>query len=136
MPLKSNDTSGAVTRKRIEAWVAQRESSTVVAVADAAATLTAAQIIDSKIFKQTPSAARTLTTSTAALLVAAATDYAVGTSFDFSIINLAAASYSITLAGGDGVTIVGLATVAPVTSAMFRVVIDSATAASVYRLSA
>lgn len=134
MPAPVTDTLGILSDKRLGEWIAQREKTTVVAVADAAATLTAAQIIDSKVFKQTPTAARTLTTDTAALIVAAATGYAVGTSFDFSIINLAAATYSITLAGGTGVTIVGVATVAPVTSAMFRAVIDSATAVSVYRL--
>lgn len=134
MPLVANDTSGALTRTRVAGWVAQREKVTAVAVADAAATLTAAQIIDSKIFTQTPTAARTLTTSTAALIVAAATDYVVGTTFKFSIINLAAATSVITLAAGTGVTISGVATVQPVSSGRFSARIDSATAVTVYRI--
>lgn len=133
MPLAITDTLGVMSDKRLNDWIVQKEKSTVVAVADAAATLTAAQIIDSKLFTQTPTAARTLTTDTAALIVAAATGYAVGTSFDFSIINLSAAT-TITVAGGTGVTVVGVATVPGVTTGTFRARIDSATAVSVYRL--
>jgi len=134
MPLVANDTSGALTRARVGTWVAQTEKTTEVAMADAAVLQTAAQIIDSKIFKQTPSAARAVTTPTAALLVAAATDYVAGTTFEFSIINLAAATHVITLTAGVGVTLVGVATVQPVESARFAARIDSATAVTVYRL--
>lgn len=133
MPAPVSDTAGALTRTRLATWIAQREKSTVVALSDAANTLTAAQIIDSKVFTQTPTAGRVLTSSTAALVVAAATGYAVGTSFDFSIVNLAAAQV-ITVAGGTGVTVVGLATQAGTVSGQWRFRIDSATTASLIRL--
>ncbi len=76
-----------------------------VALADAAATLTAAQMIDSSMFKITPSAARALTTATAAQLVAGCKGCQVGTAFDFSIACLAA--FAVTLGAGAGVTLVG-----------------------------
>ena len=101
-----------------------------VALSDADATLTAAQLEDSGVFTITPTAARTLTTDTAANLVAGLTGYQVGTSFEFTIVNLAA--YDVTLAGGTGVTIVGNA-VANNASATFRAIIDSSTAVSIYR---
>jgi len=76
MPLLANDTHGAITRKRLETYVAQREKVTAVALTDAASTPTAAQLIDSKLFVQTPTADRTFTLPTAALVIAALTDEA------------------------------------------------------------
>jgi predicted RecA/RadA family phage recombinase len=76
-----------------------------VALADAAATLTATQMIDSTMFKITPTVARALTTATAAELVAGCKGCQVGTTFDFSIACLAA--FAVTLGGGSGVTLVG-----------------------------
>lgn len=134
MPLLAGDTNGAITRTRIAAYILREEKATAVAVADAAATLTVAQMYDDKVFTQTPTAARTLTTSTAALLVAGLTDYAVGTSFVFTIVNLAPATHTITVAAGTGCTIVGVATIANTTSASFRVRVDSATAYTLYRM--
>jgi len=133
MPLLGNDTDGALTRKRLETYIAANESATAVAVADAAATFTAAQVLDSKIFVQTPTAARALTTPTAALLIAALTDYVVGTSFEFTIINLAAATHAATLTAGVGVTLVGVAAVAAATSGTFVGVVTSSSAVSIYR---
>ena len=102
-----------------------------VALADADATLTAAQMIDSGIFTITPTIARTLTTDTAANLVAAMVGYQVGTWFDIVIICLAA--YAVTLAGGTGVTIVGNAVVNNA-SGTWRARFDSATAVTLYRM--
>ena len=102
-----------------------------VALADADATLTAAQMIDSGIFTITPTVARTLTTDTAANLVAAMVGYQVGTWFDIVIICLAA--YAVTLAGGTGVTIVGNAVVNNA-SGTWRARFDSATAVTLYRM--
>lgn len=133
MPLLGNDTDGAITRDRLQTYIAAKESATAVAVADAAATFTAAQVLDSKIFVQTPTAARALTTPTAALLIAALTDYVVGTSFEFTIINLAAATHVATLTAGVGVTLVGVAAVAAVTSGTFVGVVTSSSAVSIYR---
>jgi len=109
----------------------QIKTKTVVALADADATLTAAQMIDSGIFTITPTVARTLTTDTAANLVAAMPNYQVGTWFDITIACLAA--YAVTLAAGTGVTIVGSASVTGV-SGTWRCRIDSASAVTIYRM--
>jgi len=133
MPLKPNSTSGTITRKRIEDYITAREKVAEVAVSDAAATLTAAQLLESKLFTQEPSAARTLTTATAALIVAALVDESTGTSFEFTIVNKAAATHAITLAGGTDVSIVGSATVSAATSGTFVGVVQSDSTVKVYR---
>ena len=107
------------------------KTKTVVALADAAATLTAAQMIDSGIFTITPTVARTLTTDTAANLVAAMAGYQVGTWFDIVIVCLAA--FDVTLAAGTGVTLVGKMIVNNV-SGIWRCRFDSATAVTIYRM--
>ena len=107
------------------------KTKTAVALADADATLTAAQMIDSGIFTITPTVARTLTTDTAANLVAAMSGYQVGTWFDIIIVCLAA--FAVTLAGGVGVTIVGNAAVNN-SSGTWRARIDSASAVTLYRM--
>ncbi len=133
MPLKGNDTAGGVTRKRIEDYITSHEKVAVVAETDAAQTLTAAELLESKLFTCTPTAARTFTTSTAALLLAALTDEVAGTSFEFTIVNLAAATHAITLAGGTDVTIVGAAGVPAATSGTFVGVVQSDSTIKVYR---
>ena len=133
MPLKGNDTAGGVTRKRIENWVTAFEKVVEVAETDAAQTLTAAELLDSKLFTCTPTAARTFTTATAAQIVAALVDEATGTSFEFTIVNRAAATHAITLAGGTDVTIVGTAAVSAATSGTFLGVVQSDSTVKVYR---
>ena len=134
MPLLGNSTDGAVTRKRLETWVAQKEKVTAVALTDAASTPTAAQLIDSKLFVQTPTADRTFTLPTAALVIAALTDEAVGTSFEFTIVNLASA-YEIVVTTNTGWTITGGGnmTVFDETTATFLAVVTSTTACQLYR---
>ena len=107
------------------------KTKTEVALADAAATLTAAQMIDSGIFTITPTVARALTTDTAANIVAAMAGYQVGTWFDIVIVCLAA--FDVTLGAGTGVTIVGNAVVNNA-SGTWRARIDSATAVTLYRM--
>ena len=77
--------------------------------------------------------ARTITTPTAAALIAELGSV-VGTSIQFSYINLAA--FVATLAGGTGVTIVGLATTAATagTASRWEVVVTAPTTVSVYRI--
>jgi hypothetical protein len=77
--------------------------------------------------------ARTITTPTAADLIAEL-GAVVGTSVQFSYINLAA--YVATLAGGTGVTIVGLATTAATAglASRWEVVVTAPTTVSVYRI--
>lgn len=101
-----------------------------VALADAAATLTAAQMVSSGIFTITPTATRTLTTDTAANIIAALPRNQVGTWFKFAVVNLAA--FAVTLAGGTGVTLSGVAAVNNV-SGTWHGRIDSATAITIYR---
>lgn len=134
MPLKANDTVGAVTRKRVEDYVASVEGVTEVAVADEASTLTAAQLLTSKLFTATPTAARTFTTATAALIVAALVDEVAGTSFEFTVINKAADTHAITVAGGTSVTAgAGSLVVAAASSGTFLAVVQSDNSVKLYR---
>ena len=125
--------ANVTTAKLADASITPPKTKTkaAIALADAAATLTAAQMIDSGIFTITPTVARALTTDTAANLVAAMTGYQVGTWFDIIIVCLAA--YDVTLAGGTGVTIVGSAVVNNA-SGTWRARFDSASAVTIYRM--
>ncbi len=102
----------------------------ILALADAAATLTAAQMENDGIFTITPTAARALTTDTAANLVAGMAGCQVGTYFDFSIVNEAAATYAATLTAGIGITVAGAAAVAAASSGTFRAIFTNVTAGS------
>ena len=139
MPLLANDTDGAVTRKRLETWVAKEEKVTIVAATDAATVQTAADLAGagSVVYTMTPSTGRTLTTPTGALLGAAFTDEAVGSSFEFTVVNGAAATHAITLtAAATGVTLLGvagMAAVAAASSATFVGVFTAANTVSIYR---
>lgn len=73
-------------------------------LSDAAATLTAAQLIGG-LFTITPTVARIQTTDTAVLILAAMPPHVDGSSFEFTIANLAA--FDVTVAGGTDVTLVG-----------------------------
>ena len=117
-PVIVSDTLSIVTTK------------TAVALADAAATLTAAQMVNSGIFTITPTAARILTTDTAANIIAALPRNQVGTWFKFAVVNLAA--FAVTLAAGTGVTLSGVASVNNV-SGTWHGRIDSATAITIYK---
>lgn len=82
---------------------AKTKTKALVALADAAATLTAAQMADSGIFTITPTVARILTTDTGTAIVAAIPGAQTGTWFPITIVNTAA--FDVTLAAGAGVTI-------------------------------
>lgn len=86
------------------------------AATDAATTLTGAQTAHG-IVTMTPGAARNLTTATAAEIVAAIPDVKVGTCFELTVINAAAATHAITLVAGDGVTLGGVAAMATIAAA-------------------
>ena len=135
MPLVANDTDGAVTRKRLENYIAEREKVTAVAVTNAA-TPTAAQLLNSKLFVATPTEDTTFTLPTAALVLAAVTDEVVGTSFEFTIVNLAS-SFEIVVTTNTGWTITsgGLMTVFDGTAATFLAVVTSTSAIQLYRKS-
>ncbi len=133
MPLTANSTQGAITRKRVEDYITAHEKVVEVAETDAAQTLSAAELLESKLFTCTPTAARNFTTATAAQIVAAITDEAANTSFEFTIVNKAAATHAITLVGGDSVTVIGAAAVSAATSGTFVGVIQSDNTVKVYR---
>ena len=99
----------------------------------AAATLTSAQMISSRLFKVTPVASIALTTATAAEILTTMTGEGVGSTFEFTIVNLAAATHAATLTAGTGVTLVGVAAVSALTSATFMGRVDSTTAITIYR---
>jgi hypothetical protein len=105
--------------------------SAVVALTDAAATPTAAQICDSKIFTIPASTARNFTLPIATLIVAAVPGFVVGNEWDVTIVNTGAGV--VTVLGDTGTTIIGLATIAANTSASFRVFMTSSTAVVFYR---
>jgi hypothetical protein len=109
------------------------QNATAVALTDAAATLTASQIISSRVFTITPTVARTLTTATAAEILTAMSGEGVGSTFEFVIVNLAGATFAATLAAGTGVTLVGVAAVSASSSATFMGRVDSTTAITIYR---
>ncbi len=104
----------------------------VVALSDAAAVLSATQMIDSGIFTITPSVARILTTDTATNIVAGMSGYQVGTWFDIVIVNTAA--FDVTLAAGAGVTLSGNV-ILHKAAGTWRARIDSASAVTFYRMS-
>jgi len=77
---------------------------TNTALSDAAATLTAAQLIGGE-FTITPTVARILTTDTAANIISALSGSVDNSNFEFTVINLAA--FDVTIALGTDVTLVG-----------------------------
>ena len=132
MPLKSND-NGAIDRTRLAEYVAAKEKVTAVAVTNAA-TPTAAQLLASKLFVATPTEDTTFTLPTAALVLAELVDEEVGTSFEFTIVNLAT-SFETVVTTNTGWTITGGGnmTVFDGTSATFLAVVTSASAIQLYR---
>lgn len=103
-----------------------------------AETLTAAQLIDGLVNQNAAQAAFNLTTPTAAAIVAALKDAAVGDTFSFTVVNHAGGA-AITVVGGTGVTVKGAAAVAIAGSGDFLARLDTVTggaeAVSLYRVS-
>jgi hypothetical protein len=100
------------------------EQRTVTAASDAATTLTAAQTVGG-VVTMTPGAGRALTTATASAIVSLLGDgVQVGSSFELTVVNAAAATYAITLTApsSGGITLTGasgMATVAAASSATY-----------------
>ena len=83
------------------------------------------------IIRGVPTAAATYTTATAAAIVAAiGGDCAVGTTFHVIVLNASAGAFTITMAGGTGVTVSGVATVAQNASKVFLGYVSNVTAGS------
>ena len=98
----------------------------------AAYTLTNADFA-SGIVSATSSGSYAVTTPTGVLMDAALTNAKVGSSFEFSITH-GSATNVITLTGGTGVTVVGLATVTGITSATWVFRKTGANTWSAYRI--
>lgn len=101
----------------------------ITALADAAATLTAAQLLNG-VFTSTPTAARALTTDTAVAIIATLPGYVVGTHYNFTLVNNAA--FDLTLTAGTGVTLIGKAVVNNA-SATWKIIVTAATTVSIIR---
>ena len=111
----------------------------VKAAADEATTLTAAETING-IVTMTPSTGRALTTPTGAeLATELGAGFEIGSTFELTVVNVAAATHAITFTdGGDGITfggVAGMATVAAASSAtyVFYCTAVSTPAFTVYR---
>lgn len=119
-------------------YLAKLAQALATVVTSAATTLTAAAaaFVTKGIYSLSGGTTCTITSPTAAQIVAALDNPQVGTSFVVSIVN--ANSGTATMAGGTGVTVVGLATAATNTSATFRGVVTNVTsgaeAVSLYRV--
>jgi hypothetical protein len=104
-------------------------TSTLASVTNTA-TLTAAQSYNS-IVRGIPTSTATYTTETAAAIISAiGGDCAVGTSFRVVVLNAAATAITITVAGGTGVTVSGVATVVQNASKEFIGYVANVTAGS------
>ena len=99
----------------------------------ATATLTSAQMISSRLFKVTSATTVSLTTATAAEILTTMSGEGVGSTFEFTIVNVGSSTGVVTLVAGTGVTLVGLVTSAITTSSTFMGRVDSTTAITIYR---
>jgi hypothetical protein len=96
-------------------------------------TFTAANLLTGLV-TATPTTARNLQAPTAAALITAVdADTETGLGFEFTVINLAAATHALTLTVNTGTTLVGSVTIAAATSATFVARLDSTTAVVIYR---
>ena len=103
LALKAN-LSGAPFTGAISSTAGDVNLKTSTALADADATLTAAQLIGGE-FTITPTVARTLTTDTAANIISALTGSVDNSNFEFTVVNLA--GFNVIIAAGASVTLVG-----------------------------
>jgi len=90
-----------------------------VAYASATVTLAASDLVNGLI-TSTLATAVGLTLPTAALMDAAEPNMGANSAFEFVIVNLGSSSGAVTLNGGTGFSVVGLATVAINTSGRYR----------------
>ena len=116
-------TSGRFSEKRAANTVADGASMVI----------SAAQLYTDGIVSATPTAARNIQAPTAASIIALANGYATGDTFEFTLVNLAAATHALTLTVNTGLTIVGSAAVAAASSGTWLVRVASASTVVCYR---
>ena len=122
-------TTGVVASK------VRTTQATVTTLTDAAETMTATMVVtNGGLLVCTPLATRAKTIPTGTLTCAALKGYAVGDTFDVSVVNLAAATHPLVITAGTDATIVGSATVAAATSASFKVRVSAANTVVWYRV--
>lgn len=103
-------------------------------IADGASMIFTAANLLAGIVTATPTAARNIQAPTAATIIAAVdADTETGLGFDFTIINLAAATHALTLTVNTGTTLVGSVAIAAASSASFVARLDSTSAVIIYR---
>ena len=95
--------------------------------------ISAAQFYTDGIVSATPTAARNIQAPTAAAIIALANGYATGDTFEFTLVNLAAATHVLTLTVNTGLTIVGSAAVSAASSGTWLCRIASSTTVVLYR---
>lgn len=100
---------------------------TAVKVATGATVLTTDDVLGGVVL-QDPGTNTTLTTPTAAALVAALPGATVGTTFELHVRNTANGAETITFTGGTGVTVSGTATIAQNNAKTFKLVVTNASA--------
>lgn len=98
-------------------------------VATGSSVLTVAAV-KSGVITQTPAANSTLTLPSASLILAAFPQARVGSTLSLSVINLAAATFTTTIASDAGSSMVGTAVIAPLTSGRIRIRFTSVTSGS------
>ncbi len=124
--------NGAITSTKIgDAAVipSKMRVKTVTSLSDADATLTNEQMLGG-VLVITPTANRDLTTATGTNICSLLTSYQTGTSFEFTIISLAA--FNARLTAGAGVTLIG-DEIANNSSATFLAVVTGTNTVSIYR---
>jgi len=126
---------GSLRSNGVVASTTRTTKTTVTTLTDAAETMTAAMVVtNGGLLVCTPTAARAKTIPTGTLTCAGLPGYVVGDTFEVSFTNLAAATHALTVTAGTGATIVGSATVAAATSALFRVRVSAANTVVWYRV--
>src|SRR6476620_9202194 len=122
-------TDESATKLASTSRVSLRKTSPAVVVATGSSTLTGAQTV-SGLISQTPAANSTLTLPSAASLITQFGSVSVGDTFNVTLINGAAATFTTTLAVPASGTLVGSGIVAPLGTQTFAVRFTNVTAAS------
>ena len=132
---KGKGLMGSLRVNGVIAGNTHTEKTTVTTLTDLAETLTATQVVtNGGLLVGTPTASRAKTIPTGTLTCGALKGYAVGDTFDVSVVNLAAATHPLVITAGTDATIVGSATVAAATSASFKVRVSAANTVVWYRV--
>ena len=132
---KGKGLLGSIRTSGVIAANTATKKATVTTLTDATETLTAAMVVtNGGLLVGTPTATRAKTIPTGTLTCAALLGYAVGDTFEVNFINLAGATYALTVTAATGATIVGSATVAAATSATYRVRVSATDTVVWYRV--